>query len=94
MAFELVEFCEPAPHPGVPYKGRTETVLAEYVSEHAAIDRGRDEWRSARASESTDVTWWIVRVPGEEIARWLADGGSDEEQVLDLTANTMVPIKH
>jgi hypothetical protein len=40
------------------------------------------------------VTWWIVRAPGEQLARWLADGGSDIEQVLDLTTNAMVPVEH
>jgi hypothetical protein len=37
--------------------------------------------------------WWIVRVPGEQLARWLADAGSDQEQVLDLTTNALVPIQ-
>jgi type II secretory pathway component PulM len=94
VAYELVEFREPAPRPGEPYKGRTEAVLGSYESEHAAIEHGRTAWRLGRSDESTDVTWWIVRVPGEQLARWLADGGSDIEQVLDLTTNAMVPVEH
>lgn len=94
MVYELVEFREPVPQPGQPYKGRTESVLGTYESEHVAIDHGRIAWRLGRESDSADVTWWIVRVPGEQLARWLADGGSDTEQVLDLTTNAMVPIGH
>jgi len=33
-------------------------------------------------------------VPGEQLARWLADGASEQEQVLDLTTNAMVPINN
>lgn len=93
MTFDLVEFREPAPQPGQPYVGRSETVLGRYESERTAVEHGRIAWQSGRSSDSTDVVWWIVRVHGEQFARWLADGGSDQEQVLDLTTNTLVPIE-
>ena len=93
MAYELVEFREPALQPGQPFDGRSETVLGNYGDEHAAIEHGRIAWRTGRSSGSSDVVWWIVRVPGEQLARWLADGASDREQVLDLTTNSLVPIQ-
>ena len=92
MAYELVEYREPTPQPGRQFDGRSETVLGDYDEEHTAIEHGRIAWRAGRSSESSDIVWWIVRVPGEQLARWLADGGSDQEQVLDLT--TIVPIQH
>jgi hypothetical protein len=94
VGYEVVEFREPAPRPGEPYKGRTETVLGTYESEHVAIEHGRMAWQSGKTGGSTDVAWWIVRAPGEQLARWLADGGSESEQVLDLSTNAMVPIEH
>ena len=51
-------------------------------------------WREMRASDTADVMWWIVRVPGETLARWVADRSSDEEQVLDLTTNELVILKN
>ena len=94
VAYEVVEFREPPPQPGQPYKGRSETTLGEYDSEQLAIEHGRLAWKAGRASDSLDVVWWIVRVPREQLARWLADGASEQEQVLDLTTNAMVPINN
>ena len=46
-----------------------------------------------READTADVMWWIVRVPGESLARWVADRASDEEQVLDLTTNELIVVK-
>jgi hypothetical protein len=92
MAFELVEFCEPVPQPGTPFAGTSETVVATYDAEAEAIAHGRRLWRDARVERNSDVMWWIVRVPGESLARWIADKGSDVEQILDLTTNELVPV--
>lgn len=92
--YELVEFREPAFGPEESFKGRSETVLAVFESEPLAIEQGRAAWRSHRESDSSDVVWWIVRIPGEQLARWLADGGSEQDQVLDLTTNRLVRIEH
>jgi hypothetical protein len=92
VTYDLVEFREPAPQPGVPYEGRSETLLGRYDSENTAVEHGRLAWGVGRESESTDVAWWIVRRQGELLARWIADAGSDEEQILDLTTNTMITI--
>jgi hypothetical protein len=93
MAFEVVEFCEPTPEPGRPFEGTQERVLGTFEVEAEAISHGREAWRSARSSGTKDVMWWIVRVPGESLCRWIADRGSDEEQILDLTTNSLVPIR-
>ncbi len=90
MAFELVEFCEPAPVPGKPFPGTLETVVATYDEEADAIAHGRRLWQQARSEDNTDVMWWIVRVPGETLARWIVDKSSDVEQILDLTTNELV----
>ncbi len=93
MAFEVIEFCEPTPEPGRPFQGTQESVLGTFDVESDAIERGRAAWNAARASETRDVMWWIVRVPGETLCRWIADRGNAEEQILDLTTNCLVPVK-
>jgi hypothetical protein len=93
VAFEIVEFCEPTPEPGMPYPGTSETILGEYGSEAEAIAVGRARWVEMRASTTRDVMWWIVRVPGESLARWIADRSSAQEQVLDLRTGELVVVK-
>jgi len=93
MAFELVEFCEPAPEPGRPFAGTHETIVDTYDTEAEAIAHGRRVWRDAREVRSTDVMWWVVRVPGESLARWIADKASDVDQIVDLTTNELIPVR-
>jgi hypothetical protein len=90
--YELVEFVEPAFHEGGSFVGTRERVLGVFDVETAAIEAGRAAWRTFRESDSTDVAWWIVRVPGEALARWIADGGSPVERVLDLRTNELVEV--
>lgn len=92
MAFELVEFCEPSPQPGEPFAGTSETILDTFEIEANAIEMGRDAWQRARLTNSPDVMWWIVRVPGESLARWIADKGSEDERILDLRTNELVRV--
>lgn len=94
MAFEVVEFCEPAPKPGEVFAGTSQTTLGEFDIEAEAIDLGRSRWQEMRASDTPDVMWWIVRVPGETLARWVADKSSPEEQILDLTTNQLVRVQN
>ena len=93
MAFEVIEFCEPTPEPGRPFAGTTERVLGTFDMESDAIVFGRASWESSRSSDTTDVMWWIVRVPDETLCRWIADRGNAEEQILDLTTNKLVPLR-
>jgi hypothetical protein len=93
MAFEVVQFREPTPEPGTPFAGTQQQVIGAFDVETDAIERGRAAWALARSSDTTDVMWWIVRVPGEILCRWIADRGSAEEQILDLTTNNLVPVR-
>lgn len=93
MAFELVEFCEPSPEPGRPFPGTSQHVVGTYEEEAEAIAVGRARWTEMRAADTHDVMWWIVRVPGESLARWIADRSSPDEQVLDLRTNELVVLK-
>jgi hypothetical protein len=93
MAFEVVEFCEPTPEPGVPFAGTQQQVIGTFDVESDAIEFGRDAWRAIRSGDTTDVMWWIVRVPGETLCRWIADRAHAEEQILDLTTNNLVPVR-
>ncbi len=94
MSFELVEFCEPAPVPGTPFSGATETVLGTYETEGDAVKHGRTVWRQRRASSTHDVMWWIVRVPGETLAHWIADASSDVEQIVDLATHELIAVPY
>jgi len=94
MAFEVVEFCEPAPAPGTPFPGTSQEVIGTFDVEADAIALGRSRWQELRALDNVDVMWWIVRVPGETLARWIADKGSETEQILDLRTNELMPVKH
>lgn len=93
MAYEVVEYCEPTPMPGRPFPGTSEEVLGTYEDEAEAISVGRARWKAMRTADTTDVMWWIVRAPGETLARWIADRSSAEEQVLDLATNQLVVVK-
>lgn len=90
MAFEAIEFREPSPVPGQPFQGTIETDLGTFETEAEAVAVARAAWKAGRASGTTDVCWWMVRVPGESLARWIADIASEHEQVLDLRTNTLV----
>ena len=69
--FEAVEFREPALEPGQRYTGPIETSLGEFADEAEAIAVAREAWHGFLESSSRDVAWWLVRVPGEELARWI-----------------------
>ena len=91
--FELVEFVEPALGQGAHFGGTESQILGVYPTEGEAVADGRARWRAFRQSRSNDVAWWIVRVPGEDLARWIADGASPTERVLDLSTNTLVEVR-
>lgn len=93
MGFEVIEYCEPTPEAGHPYQETQERVLGVFETEVEAIDQGRFAWRAAQASDTDDVMWWIVRVPGEQLCRWIADRSNDQERILDLTTNHLVPLR-
>ena len=87
MAFQAVEFRE-----GQPFEGTLEKDLGMFDTEAEAVAVAREAWQAARASSTRDVCWWIVRVPGETLARWIADVSSEQERVLDLRTNTLISL--
>ena len=91
--YELVEFVEPAFQEGGSFVGTQERVLGVFDVETEAIEVGRAAWTAFRQSGSSDVAWWIVRVPGEALARWIADGASPVERVLNLRTNELVEVR-
>lgn len=91
--FEVTQFVEPALAPGQRYEGAQETSLGAFEDEAEAIAVGRTAWEAHRASDTHDVAWWLVRVPGEKLARWIADSRSPHERVLDLTTQQLVEVK-
>jgi len=90
VVFEAVEYREPALEPGEQYTGAIETSLGKFESEMEAIASGRMAWQGFLESDSKDVAWWLVRVEGEELARWIAESRSEIERVLDLTTKQLV----
>ena len=83
--FEAVHYVEPDVVPGMRYDGPLETRLGVFESEVEAIEVARDAWLDARARFPKRVAWWVVRRPGEQIARWIADSRSAHEKYVDLT---------
>ena len=90
--FEAIQFVEPELRPGVRYTGPQETLLGRYTQEADAIAVGRAAWEAHRASTPNVVAWWIVRKPGENLARWIADSRNPVERVLDLTTNQLIEL--
>lgn len=93
LGFEVVEFVEPEHKVGQRYTGPTESVIGHFSTEADAIIAARAAWKSHVARDRYEVAWWIVRVPGEQLARWIADSRSDVEKVLDLTTRQLVPVR-
>ncbi len=91
--YEAMQFVEPAFGPGEKFPGTIESRLGVFSSEDDAIEVARHAWRDHRASDSHDVAWWIVRKPGETLARWIADSRSPTERVLDLTTRQLVEVE-
>ena len=91
--YELVQFVEPAFQSGGTFPGTQERGLGLFDVEAEAIEVGRAAWTAFRQTGSADVVWWIVRVPGEALARWIADGSSPVERVLNLRTNELVEVR-
>lgn len=93
MSFELIQFREPAfGGPGISME-TSETKVGEFGTEQEAINAGRTAWIEFRRNPSPDVVWWTVRATGERLARWIADGHSEVERVLDLRTNQLVEVR-
>ena len=87
MSFEAVEFIDPWDDPGVAVDGN---VLATFDAEDDAIAVARTARQTFLDSGRRDYAWWIVRVPGMTLARWIADSSFAKEFVLDLRTGELV----
>lgn len=87
MPYEAVENTEPRDRPGAPVESR---VLAIHDTEDEAIETARSARAEFQAAGRHDYTWWIVREPGETLARWIADSSTSKEFVLDLRSGELV----
>jgi len=92
LGFEVIQFVEPEHKVGQRYTGPVETEIGRFDSESEAIAFAREAWKTHIARDRYEVAWWIVRVPGEQLARWIADSRSDVEKALDLTTRQLVPV--
>ena len=92
--FLVTQYVERAFHEGERFEGTEETSLGTFEDEKEAIAVARAAWEAHRGTDTTDVAWWIVKVPGEQLARWIADSRSPFERVLDLTTQTLVEVKN
>lgn len=88
--FEAVQFIEPDLVPGIPYQGPQQTKIGTYPSEEEAITVARAAWQEGRERFPKRVAWWIVRRPGEELARWIADSRSPTEKFVDLSSKALL----
>jgi hypothetical protein len=88
--FEAVQFVEPDFVPGIRYEGPIQTRVGAYPTEEEAVAAARAAWQDGRAHFPKRVAWWIVRRPGEELARWIADSRSPQEKFVDLTSKALL----
>ena len=87
MSYEAVENIDPRDRPGAPVE---ESLLGTFDTEDDAIEAGRAARQRFLDTGRQDYAWWIVRSPGETLARWIADSSSDKEFVLDLRSGELV----
>lgn len=87
--FEVLEFIEHRDDPGLPVDER---VIGIFDEEHLAVESGRTARNEFLQTKSEDYAWWLVRLPGERLARWIADSHSDREFMLDLTTGQLIEV--
>ena len=87
--FEVVEFVEHEPG-----QQATETRLAQANDVDDAISLARRAWQDFEQSETGHAyAWWVVREPGAQLARWIADNHSHKEFVVDLRSGSLVEVR-
>lgn len=87
MPYEAVENVDPRDRPGAAVEER---LLGTFPTEDEAIEIARAARDRFAQSGRDDYAWWLVRAPGETLARWIADSGSHKEFVLDLRSGELV----
>lgn len=90
IVFEVMQFTDLKHPPGQPI---IEERLGAYESERDAVEVARVAMQNYLAAEGEDYVWWIVRIEGSTLARWIADSRDQQEFVLDLRSGQLVPLE-
>jgi hypothetical protein len=91
-SFEAMQYIEPDPLDAIKGLETEETCLGTFSKEDEAVGIARAAWKAYRDEGRDDVAWWLVRVPGESLARWIADSGSRTERVVDLRTGKLIDV--
>ena len=87
--FEIVQFIEH--RPGEPV---VETRLGNASVLDEAIATARNAWQAFELGGDTEAyAWWVVREPGAQLARWIADNHSHKEFSVDVRSGALVEIR-
>jgi len=91
-SFEAMQYIEPDPMDAINGLQTEEACLGTFAREDEAVAVARAAWKAFQASGRDNVAWWLVRVPGESLARWIADSGSRTERVVDLRSGKLIDV--
>jgi precorrin-6x reductase len=87
--FEIVQFVEHRPGDQA-----VETRLGESKDFEEAVHTARTAWQEFETAGSGDAyAWWVVREPGAQLARWIADNHSHKEFAVDVRSGVLVEIR-
>lgn len=86
--FEAVEFVEHRPGDEAEAE-----VLGTWDTYDAAVGVARNAWRAFESAGSKAYAWWVVREPGAQLARWIADNRSHREFEVDLRSGALIEIR-
>ena len=87
--FEIVQFVENRPGDQA-----VQTRLGESANFEQAVATARHAWQEFEVAGSGDAyAWWVVREPGAQLARWIADNHSHKEFAVDVRSGALVEIR-
>ena len=87
--FEIVQFVEHRPGDQA-----VETRLGDSENFQDAVATARQAWQEFETAGSGDAyAWWVVREPGAQLARWIADNHSHKEFAVDVRSGALVEIR-
>ena len=87
--FEVVEFVEHEPG-----QLALEARLGRSNDLDDAIAIARRAWQEFEQADTGHAyAWWVVREPGAQLARWIADNKSHKEFVVDLRSGALVQVR-
>jgi hypothetical protein len=86
--FEAVEFIEHRPGDQAEVK-----TLGSWDSFDLAVEAARAAWKLFERTGGNEYAWWVVREPGAQLARWIADNHSHREFVVDLRSGELIELR-